>query len=65
MQRRESRGSHYREDYPRRDDGHWLKRTLADWEEGASVPRLTYEPVTITELPPGDRGYGEETRLGD
>ena len=59
LQRTESRGSHYREDYPRRNDKDWLKRTLAYWPEGNGLPRLEYEPVTITEIPPGERGYGE------
>ena len=64
-QRTESRGSHFREDFPSRDDKGWLKRTLAYWPEGAELPRLEYEDVTITELPPGDRGYGESSDLGD
>ena len=59
LTRTESRGSHFREDFPKRDDQNWLKRTLAYWPEGADLPELKYEPVTITELPPGDRGYGE------
>ncbi|MFZ5646498.1 MAG: fumarate reductase flavoprotein subunit [Bacillota bacterium] len=59
LTRTESRGSHAREDYPKRDDVNWLKRTLAYWKEGADLPELNYEPVKITELPPGDRGYGE------
>ena len=61
LARTESRGSHFREDYPKRDDENWLKRTLAFWREGASQPELDYEPVTITESLPGDRGYGEAT----
>ncbi|MEW5954180.1 MAG: fumarate reductase flavoprotein subunit [Bacillota bacterium] len=61
LTRTESRGSHFREDFPKRDDQNWLKRTLAYWPEGADLPDLKYEPVTITELPPGDRGYGEAT----
>lgn len=61
LMRTESRGSHAREDYPKRDDVNWLKRTLAYWPEGADLPKLEYEPVTITELPPGDRGYGESS----
>jgi len=66
LTRTESRGSHYREDYPARDDANWLKRTLAYWRPGAEMPELQYEPVKITELPPGDRGYGEATaKLGD
>jgi fumarate reductase flavoprotein subunit len=63
--RTESRGSHYREDFPRRDDDNWLRRTLAYWPAGADLPRLEYEPVKITELPPGDRGYGGMPIKGD
>jgi len=59
LKRTESRGSHHREDYPSRDDDNWLNRTLATWPEGADMPVLNYEPVRITELPPGQRGYGE------
>jgi fumarate reductase flavoprotein subunit len=65
LQRTESRGSHYREDFPQRDDANWLKRTLAYWPPGAEMPDLQYEPVKITELPPGSRGYGEMSLRGD
>ena len=41
LQRTESRGSHYREDYPARDDTNWLKRTLAVWPPGADLPGLS------------------------
>lgn len=57
--RRESRGSHNREDYPARDDKNWLNRTLAYWPEGAAMPDLKYEETTPWyEIPPGERGYG-------
>ncbi len=60
LQRKESRGAHYREDYPYRNDKEWLNRTLAYWEEGADLPTLKYEPASkVFYLPPGDRGYGE------
>ncbi|MBK9115276.1 MAG: fumarate reductase flavoprotein subunit [Betaproteobacteria bacterium] len=60
LTRTESRGAHFREDHPRRDDAQWLKRTLATWRDGASLPELNYEPLDIAkmELPPGWRGYG-------
>ncbi len=59
LERRESRGSHARQDYPARNDRDWLVRTLACWPESRDLPRLEYEPATrIVEIPPGDRGYG-------
>jgi fumarate reductase flavoprotein subunit len=58
--RQESRGSHTREDFPDRDDTNWLKRTLAYYGKDDSFPTIEYEPVEITHLPPGDRGYGEK-----
>lgn len=59
--RSESRGAHFREDFPRRDDANWLKRTLASWSsEGDTLPTMNYEPLDVMrmELPPGWRGYG-------
>ncbi len=59
LKRTESRGSHFREDYPERDDANWLNRTLATWPAGSALPKLDYEPASPSfELPPGDRGYG-------
>ena len=58
LERTESRGAHARLDHPERDDARWLNRTLARWADGASDPTLTFEPVGLIDLPPGDRGYG-------
>ena len=53
--RTESRGAHYRLDYPDRDDENWLKHTLAYYTpEG---PKLEYIPVTITKWQPVERKY--------
>lgn len=60
LNRTESRGAHYREDYPARNDRDWLNRTLACWHEGDELPSLDYETLDVShmELPPGFRGYG-------
>ncbi len=58
--RKESRGVHLRPDYPERDDPNWLKTTIATWSpEG---PRLTYEPVDVSLIPPRPRQYKREIR---
>ncbi len=63
LQRTESRGAHYRRDFPQRNDRDWLNRTLAVWPgEEATLPTLSYEDIAIMkmELPPGWRGYGDK-----
>jgi succinate dehydrogenase / fumarate reductase flavoprotein subunit len=50
LAREESRGAHYRSDFPKRDDGRWLRHTLATLTpEGM---KLSYAPVAITKFPP-------------
>ena len=66
LAREESRGAHFREDFPRRDDARWLCRTLATWSgPSARRPTLAYEPLDVAtmELPPGWRGYGARDYL--
>jgi len=63
LARTESRGAHFRTDFPLRDDATWLNRTLVRWPEGADNPEFSYEPVGLIDLPPGHRGYGRSERI--
>jgi fumarate reductase flavoprotein subunit len=56
LARTESRGSHQRTDFPRRDDTGFLKHTLA--YRAAGAPRIEYLDVVITRWPPAERVYG-------
>lgn len=55
LARTESRGAHWREDFPKRDDVNWLKHSLAYRKNGEIV--LKYKPVTITQWQPKERVY--------
>ena len=54
--RQESRGAHFREDFPERDDQNWLKHSLA-WLESDGSIRLDYKPVTLGLYEPAKRTY--------
>ncbi len=63
LARTESRGAHFRLDYPLRNDAEWLNRTLARWPESSQEPDISYEPVGNLDVPPGHRGYGADERI--
>ncbi len=61
--RTESRGAHAREDFPKRDDEHWLRHTLS-WLDNNGRVRLDYRPVhlqpysnEVSTIPPKERVY--------
>jgi succinate dehydrogenase / fumarate reductase flavoprotein subunit len=55
LNRKESRGGHSREDFPKRDDQDWLKHTLAWHKDGKTT--IDYKPVVITKYQPKERVY--------
>ncbi len=57
LNRNESRGAHYKPDYPERNDGEWLKTTIAEYSEEAPV--FSYEPVDVSLVEPRKRDYSK------
>jgi len=55
LRRNESRGAHYKPEFPNRDDANWLKTTRAKWVNGEI--QITYEAVDISQIPPRARRY--------
>src|SRR6202045_3182775 len=55
--RDESRGAHYKPDFPDRDDKNFLKTTKAYFAPDADEPRFEFEPVDVSLIPPRPRKY--------
>ena len=55
LNREESRGAHYREDFPKRDDSRFLKHTLVTRVDGKL--KIDFKPVVITRFQPKERTY--------
>ncbi|AET67331.1 menaquinone-dependent succinate dehydrogenase/fumarate reductase, flavoprotein subunit [Desulfosporosinus orientis DSM 765] len=55
LNRNESRGAHYKPEYPERDDQNWLRTTIAAWTP--SGPEFSYEPVDVSLIPLRARRY--------
>jgi len=55
IERKESRGAHYRTDYPKRDDENWMKHIA--WTYAPNGPQMSHIPVTITRWEPMERKY--------
>ena len=55
--RDESRGAHYKPDFPERDDKNFLKTTKASFAPDADEPKFEFEPVDVSLIPPRPRKY--------
>ncbi|MDY6969079.1 MAG: FAD-binding protein [Spirochaetota bacterium] len=55
LERKESRGAHFRTDYPKRDDKKWMKHTIARYTPQG--PKLSHKKVSVTKWQPEERRY--------
>ena len=56
IERKESRGAHYRTDYPKRDDENFLKHSIVEMGDDGEL-HLSWKPVVITKYQPEERKY--------
>jgi len=55
LERQETRGSHYRLDFQKRDDKTWLKHTLVQWSDKGA--HISFKDVTLGKYEPVERKY--------
>src|SRR5690625_3908913 len=59
--RNESRGAHYKPEFPDRNDEEWLKTTIATFDKEKEEPVFTYEDVDVSLIPPRERDYTKKS----
>jgi succinate dehydrogenase / fumarate reductase flavoprotein subunit len=62
LRRDESRGAHYKPEFPKRNDAQWLKTTLAHFAGPTEAPEFSYQAVDISLLPPRSRDYSGKAK---
>ncbi|PKE66520.1 succinate dehydrogenase flavoprotein subunit [Macrococcoides caseolyticum] len=62
--RNESRGAHYKPEFPERNDEEWLKTTMAKYKGPKEAPEFSYEPVDVSLIPPRVRDYSKSSKGG-
>ncbi|MEP6848747.1 MAG: succinate dehydrogenase flavoprotein subunit [Acidobacteriota bacterium] len=60
LNRNESRGAHYKPDFPERDDENFMRSTIAEYS--AEAPVLSYEPVDVSIVEPRKRDYSSKAK---
>jgi succinate dehydrogenase / fumarate reductase flavoprotein subunit len=59
--RDESRGAHYKPEFPERDDANFLKATIATYDPQADAPVISYDKVDTSLVAPRARTYGKKS----
>ncbi|WP_400164230.1 succinate dehydrogenase flavoprotein subunit [Brevibacillus sp. TJ4] len=62
LMRDESRGAHYKPEFPERDDEKFLKTTMAKYNPETTAPEIYYEEVDVSLIPPRKRDYTSDKK---
>jgi succinate dehydrogenase / fumarate reductase flavoprotein subunit len=60
LARNESRGAHYKPEFPERDDANFLKATIATYDSASNSAQISYGPVDNSLVMPRARTYGKK-----
>jgi succinate dehydrogenase / fumarate reductase flavoprotein subunit len=60
LNRNESRGAHYKPEFPDRDDENFLKTTMAKFVDANSAPEISYQEVDVSLIKPRKRDYSKK-----
>ncbi|WP_075619998.1 succinate dehydrogenase flavoprotein subunit [Paenisporosarcina indica] len=60
LQRNESRGAHYKPDFPERNDEEFMKTTMAKFDPATGAPIIHYEEIDVSLIPPRKRDYSSK-----
>ena len=62
LMRDESRGAHYKPEFPERNDEKFLKTTMAKYNPETTAPEIYYEDVDVSLIPPRKRDYTSDKK---
>ncbi|QKS71978.1 succinate dehydrogenase flavoprotein subunit [Paenalkalicoccus suaedae] len=65
LNRNESRGAHYKPEFPERNDEEWLKTTKAKFNQATASPEFEYEEVDVSLIKPRKRDYTSKKKAGE
>ncbi|MFN7021752.1 MAG: succinate dehydrogenase flavoprotein subunit [Phycisphaerales bacterium] len=65
IERKESRGAHYRTDFPNRDDANFMKSTVARFDPASRTTRIEFVPIDAGLIKPTARTYGKKDGSSD
>ncbi|MDX1918626.1 MAG: succinate dehydrogenase flavoprotein subunit [Candidatus Caenarcaniphilales bacterium] len=57
LKRNESRGAHFKPEFPERNDEEFLRTTIATYDPNTNSPQISYEPVDLSQITPRKRDY--------
>lgn len=65
LQRNESRGAHYKPDFPERDDDNFMKTTMANFDPATNAPKISYEDIDVSLIKPRKRDYSKTHEVAE